>query len=141
MKEVTAASLSPKMLSAMQTADGNLQVLRRANAEKDEIYSIYTSTRAVFFLGTPHRGSQRAEFGETVRQIMAVAGIDTSGQLIRSLRIGSPELEICQEEFMRLYLQSGFKVRSFHEGQGMMTVALGGLNKKVCHQYLRCLFS
>lgn len=114
--------------------DLELQVLRRAGAEKDEakdLYSIYASTTAIIFLGTPHRGSPWADFGETIRRIVAVVGFDTSDKVVRALQIDSAELEVCQEDFMRLYERRVFQVRTFQEAQGIQGTSILGMNKKV----------
>jgi hypothetical protein len=124
--------------------DMALQVLRRANTEKDvgalSLYRIYISTTAVMFLGTPHRGSSWVELGNTVRRLVSAAGFDTSDQNLRALRIDGAELDICQEGFMQLYEQRRFEVRTFQEAQGMTGLGFFKFNGKVSPNYLKaCL--
>lgn len=108
------------------------ETLRRSSIEKDlALRDIVTSTRAVFFLGTPHRGSDWTDLGDTVRRIVSAAGLDTASQNLHTLHFDSPELEICQESFLQLYLEKAFQVRTFQEGQGMAGTSLFGLNRKV----------
>src|SRR5204862_7284850 len=86
-----------------RTKQGNLrtQVLWRASLENDSsLLSVYKSTHAILFLGTPHRGSEWAQSGDTLRRIATVAGFDTSNKNIRALEIDSSELNTCQENFM-----------------------------------------
>jgi hypothetical protein len=108
------------------------ETLRRSSIEKDfALRDMATSTRAVFFLGTPHRGSDWTDLGNTVRRIVSAAGLDTASQNLHTLRFDSAELEICQESFLQLYLEEAFQVRTFQEGQGMAGTSLFGLNRKV----------
>ncbi|KAF8850232.1 hypothetical protein BDZ45DRAFT_603143, partial [Acephala macrosclerotiorum] len=83
-----------------------LQVFHRAYEERKEpeLLDIFTSTAAIFFLGTPHKGSSTAELGETIRRIVSVSGIDTTDQNIRALQINGGELRRIHEQFMKLYL-------------------------------------
>jgi hypothetical protein len=56
-------------------------VLRRAGAGTEaNVKDIYLPTDAILFLGTPHRGSGKAEIAEIVRRI--VSGFDTTNQNI-----------------------------------------------------------
>ena len=108
------------------------ETLRRSSIERDlALRDIFASTRAVFFLGTPHRGSDWTDLGNTVRRIVSAAGLDTASQNLHTLRFDSPELELCQESFLQLYLHKAFQVRTFQEGQGMAGTSLFGMNRKV----------
>ncbi|KAM3078520.1 hypothetical protein ACMFMG_006392 [Clarireedia jacksonii] len=91
--------------------------------------SVQAATKAIFFLGTPHRGSNMAPLGETIRKIVAITGVDTNSKNIRALHFDSTELEISREEFMRKWRQGSFIVRTFQEGQGFK--GYFGINGKV----------
>jgi ankyrin repeat domain-containing protein 50 len=107
-------------------------VLHRASLERDPaLQDIYASTRAVIFLGTPHRGSDWVDFGNTIRKIASVAGFDTSSQILNALKIDSPEISMCQENFMRLYEDHKFEVRTFQEAKGMTGTSFFKFNEKV----------
>ena len=106
--------------------------LRQSSIERDiAIHDIFTSTRAVFFLGTPHRGSDWTELGNTVRRIISAAGLDTASQNLHTLRFDSPELEMCQESFLQLHIDKKFQVRTFQEGQGLAATSLFRMNRNV----------
>ncbi|PMD21888.1 hypothetical protein NA56DRAFT_645131 [Hyaloscypha hepaticicola] len=109
-------------------------VLRRADNEQDQaLFDVFTSTRAILFLGTPHRGSSMAETGEMVRRLAGVSGFSTSDGNIRALHINSSELEVIHEGFMKLYQRNPrpFEVSTFKEAQGLSRVSYLGLGEKV----------
>ena len=81
------------------------------------------------FLGTPHRGSEHASLGDTIRRIVSAAGFDTHGQILQALQPGGEILEMAREEFCGLWRERGFIVRTFQESQGIAGVR--GLNGKV----------
>ena len=81
------------------------------------------------FLGTPHRGSDHASLGDTIRRIASAVGFDTHDQILQALQPGSEILELAREEFCELWREKGFTVRTFQESQGITGVR--GLNGKV----------
>lgn len=101
-----------------------------------EIHDIYSSTKAILFLGTPHRGSSKADVGETLRRIASAVGLDTSAQNLIALDINSGQLLMIQEEFMNLYGRTNrhFEVSTFQEGQGWAGTKMFGLNARVSAQ-------
>lgn len=109
-------------------------MIRRAAIESDQnLNDIYLSTIAIFFLGTPHRGSQMGDLGEVVRRVVSAVGFSTNDQSIRNLQINSSDLEIIHEGFISLYERPGrhFEVCTFQEAQGMTGVNYGKLDRKV----------
>lgn len=111
-----------------------LQVLRRASTDVEPtLLDIYTSTKAILFLGTPHRGSGKAEIAEVVRKIVSVSGFDTTDQNIRALRVNSTELELIHELFMEVYDRKDrhFKVLTFQEAKGVAGISYLKLNERV----------
>jgi hypothetical protein len=112
-----------------------LQVLRRAaKADGDPLLlDIYTSTEAILFLGTPHRGSNKAGMAEVIRKIVSVSGFDATDQNIRLLEVNSGELEIIHELFMELYERRdrSFKVFTFQEARGVVGISYLKMNERV----------
>jgi len=107
-------------------------MLLRADASKeDREREIYESTNAILFLGTPHRGGNFVDWGETIRRIASATGFDTAHQNIRDLAIDSATLEDLHERFMALDDGRKFKIRTFQEGRGMKGTTALGLNRKV----------
>jgi hypothetical protein len=107
-----------------------VQVLRRSGNDEDKsIHDIFESTCAVFFLGTPHRGSNFATLGNTIRQIVTAVGFDTNEKNIKALQFDSFELELSREEFAKQWRQGSFQVRTFQESRGI--VGVRGLSGKV----------
>lgn len=108
-------------------------MLRRAAADVEPtLLDIYTSTEAILFLGTPHRGSGKAEIAEIVRKIVSVSGFDTTDQNIRALQVNSTELELIHELFMNIYdlKDRRFKVLTFQEARGVAGISYLKLNER-----------
>ncbi|MCJ1359347.1 MAG: hypothetical protein MMC33_009349 [Icmadophila ericetorum] len=103
----------------------------------DEQLDIYASTKAVIFLGTPHRGSAAAGIGEILRRIASAATFDTNDKNIRALKFDSPELESIHERFMsqRRNGRWHFEVRTFQEAKGLSRFAYFNLGEKVVDDF------
>lgn len=97
------------------------------------ILNIYTSMRAVLFLGTPHRGSSKVDIGDLARRIAAVSGFDTNEKNLRALQIDSTELQMVHESFMHVYqrVDCPFKVLTFQESKGIAGINYLKLNELV----------
>jgi hypothetical protein len=106
-------------------------LLRASESDTDRERSIFESTSAILFLGTPHRGGNFVGWGETLRRIVSAAGFDTGSQNLHDLAIDSQILEDCHERFLKLYNRNKFEICTFQEARGMKGTSLGGLNQKV----------
>ena len=108
-------------------------LLRASESEGERDKNIYLSTKAILFLGTPHRGGDGnlTDWGETARRIVSAIGFDTNHQNIRDLAIDSPMLEDCRERFFKLHNRRNFEICTFQEACGMKGTSLLGLNQKV----------
>jgi len=117
------------------------QVFHRAATDDNPLlYDIFVSTAAILFLGTPHRGSDKAGLGEVVRRIISASGFDTSDHHLKALQINSPELERIHEAFVKLYdrRERHFKVLTFQEAKGVIGTSYMKMNERVsssanCH--------
>ncbi|MCJ1321376.1 hypothetical protein MMC15_006720 [Xylographa vitiligo] len=106
------------------------EVLRRSESDEEErLRDIASSTHAIVFLGTPHRGSGYASLGNVVQNIVAIVGFDTNDKHIQALQFDGSELERSREDFTKLWRRDGFQVRTFQESLGMKGIR--GLNEKV----------
>jgi hypothetical protein len=106
-------------------------LLRASESETEQERNIYESLNAILFLGTPHKGGNFVDLGETARRIVSAVGFDTSHQNIRDLAINSPTLEDYHERFLKLYNRRKFEVCTFQEAHGMKGTSVLGVNKKV----------
>jgi hypothetical protein len=106
-------------------------LLRASESDREQERNIYESTNAILFLGTPHKGGNFVDLGETARRFVSAVGFDTSHQNIRDLAINSPALEDYHERFLKLYNRRKFEICTFQEAQGMKGTSIMGLNKKV----------
>jgi hypothetical protein len=110
------------------------QMLRRSQiSDEKNIQNVVESTRAIIFLGTPHRGSTgMAALGDIVRRVAGtILRIDTNAVILRALGLDGPELELCRESFNTQWRVYNFQVKTFQEALGMTGVNLGLLNEKV----------
>jgi protein SERAC1 len=81
------------------------------------LHSVFVSTYAVLFLGTPHNGSSKANLASTGRRIldaMAPSKLwDTDGQLLDALQEGSDVLQNINDMFVPL--MKNFRIYYFWE--------------------------
>lgn len=108
------------------------EALRRswqATSYEEDLQTVYESTAAVIFMGTPHRGSQYAPWGMIVRNIAVASGFDASDRNLRDLKIDSPVLELLREAFSKMLKEERFDIYTFQEGRGFRGVR--GLTGKV----------
>jgi hypothetical protein len=117
------------------------EVLRRSqHAEEASLRNIIETTKAVIFLGTPHRGSAEfAGLGELARSVAsAVIRVDSNATVIRALGIDSPELELSRESFLQQWRTYRFQVKTFQESQALTGIRIPGVgipNGKVGSSY------
>ena len=92
--------------------------------------TVYTSVKAIFFFGTPHRGGSYVNLGLTVRKLAACAGFDTNDVLLRNLKFDSSVAKLLREEFAKMLDERRPKVFTFQEAVGLS--GFGPLYGKVC---------
>ena len=106
-------------------------LLLSSESDRDFDKSLVQSTKAIMFFGTPHRGSDFSDFGETVRRIISAAGFDTAKQNLRALEVDSGVLEECHRRFQLLQTRQDFDIITFQETRGVAGIAYLGFNRKV----------
>ena len=97
------------------------QALRRSEACRQR-------TRLVIFLGTPHRGSPWASWGEIASNLARVALQDSHKKIVETLEVDSEVLDNIHEQFIEV-LPNHIYIHSFQEGRGISGVK--GLHEKV----------
>ena len=75
---------------------------------------VYFSTKALFFLGTPHRGSNLAGWCEIARGLANVV-FDTNSSLIKDLKVHGQPLMQLQRNFDLLVYRRTFYAYTFIE--------------------------
>ena len=85
----------------------------------EHLRSIYVSTFGILFLGTPHKGSDVAEWGSRLEWICSVALpsklLDSQPQLVDALKKDNETLQNIDRQFIQL--MNRFHVYFFHEGK------------------------
>jgi hypothetical protein len=92
-----------------------------------------SSTHAVIFFGTPHRGSDYASIAQVVESAASIL-FSTNSKLLDNLVPDGDVLERIRLDFVRLLKEHRFKVYSFQEGKGLSGFKFPGfrfLSKKV----------
>lgn len=98
----------------------------------DELSNIVSSTAAVIFLGTPHRGSpDLSALGAWAKSVLSGLRFQTNSAILDTLGLKTTDLERSQEAFSGLWFQHGFRVKTFQEGYPMTKINLGVLGNKV----------
>ncbi|KEZ46230.1 hypothetical protein SAPIO_CDS1119 [Scedosporium apiospermum] len=94
------------------------EVLRLSwQAPGEELHEVYQQTIATLFLGTPHRGSDLAEWGLMLKAAANAILFDTNRSILRQLKVDSVILDRLIDDFARVYEQSKFDVYTFREGK------------------------
>ncbi|KAI9680871.1 MAG: hypothetical protein M1817_004311 [Caeruleum heppii] len=87
------------------------------DAENDKLYSIYLSTYALIFLGTPHQGAESAKWPHVVQNIgkciIPSLAVDTGNTLLRTLKTQSETLQMINSSFVHLWRD--FQVELYYE--------------------------
>lgn len=89
------------------------------NNKTEHLRSIFVSTYGILFLGTPHKGSDLAEWGSRLEwicgAILPKKMIDTQPQLVNALKSNSETLQNIDRDFIQL--TSRLHIFFFHEGK------------------------
>lgn len=89
------------------------------NTKTEHLRSIFVPTYGILFLGTPHKGSDVAEWGSRLERICGAILprklIDTQPQLVNALKSNSETLQNIDRDF--IHLTSIFRIFFFHEGK------------------------
>jgi protein SERAC1 len=110
-----------------------LQALDRSDRVSDtlpHLARIFSSTRGIIFLGTPHRGSDISSLAKVVASIAKVAFQTVNEDLIRDLERDSQILDRIRDSFSRILNRRTFTVWSFVEE--LATIGVG----KVYHLHM-----
>lgn len=85
----------------------------------EHLRSIFVSTYGILFLGTPHLGSNIAEWGSRLESICGAIPpskmVDIQPQLVNALKTNSETLQTIDRDFIQLV--SRFHIYFFHEGK------------------------
>ncbi|KFY18110.1 hypothetical protein V492_00135 [Pseudogymnoascus sp. VKM F-4246] len=90
-------------------------------------------TKAIIFLGTPHRGSSYAGWGAIASKLAKVALQDSNKKIVDTLEVNSEVLDNIHEEFKTIVHISSIKIHSFQEARGISGVK--GLHNKVVDDF------
>lgn len=89
----------------------------RTSKSIQHVHSIYVSTFAILFLGTPHDGGNKAKLASTSRRMIGALVpskiVDTEGQLLDALQEGSEVLQNITDIFVPL--MKDFRIFFFWE--------------------------
>ncbi|EUC36943.1 hypothetical protein COCCADRAFT_86924, partial [Bipolaris zeicola 26-R-13] len=90
-------------------------------------------TRFIVFLGTPHRGSGCADWGQIASSLARVAMQDSNKKILETLEVNNEVLDNIHEDFKQIASKGKFKVHSFQEARGVTGVR--GLEGKVVDNF------
>lgn len=100
-----------------------LQAINRSEVIRDQ-------TKLIIFLGTPHRGSAFAGWGQIASNLARLALQDSNQKLLRTLEVNSEVLDNIHEGFKKIVFKRTIKIHSFREERGI--TGMHGLENKVC---------
>ena len=103
-----------------------LQAIRRSEKVRDR-------TKLIIFLGTPHRGSAYAGWGQIASNLARLALQDSNKKILETLEVKNEVLDNIHEEFKTIVFKETIKVHSFQEARGI--TGMRGLEEKVRSSY------
>ncbi|KAJ6192019.1 hypothetical protein J3E72DRAFT_176595, partial [Bipolaris maydis] len=86
--------------------------IRRSETMRDR-------TKLVIFLGTPHRGSTYADWGQIASNLARLVLHDSNKMILKTLEVNSEVLENIQEEFIKIVHNGDIKIHSFQEARAI----------------------
>lgn len=110
----------------MTTANVLLQAIRRSEMARSR-------TKLVVFLGTPHRGSAYAGWGQIASNLARLALQDSNKRILEALEVNNEVLDNIHEEFKTIAFTGAMKIHSFQEAHGI--TGMKGASAKVCVVY------
>ncbi|KAG9514269.1 hypothetical protein KCU93_g9818, partial [Aureobasidium melanogenum] len=90
-------------------------------------------TKLVIFLGTPHRGSTYAGWGQIASNLARLALQDSNKRLLETLEVNNEVLDNIHEEFKTIASEGTLKIHTFQESRGI--TGMKGLNEKVVDDF------
>ena len=91
---------------------------------------VHDRTKLIIFLGTPHRGSAYAGWGQIASNLARLALRDSNKKILETLEVNNEVLDNIHEEFKTIVFKDGIKIHSFQEARGIS--GMKGLDEKVC---------
>jgi hypothetical protein len=95
----------------------------------NRIEKIRKRTKLIIFLGTPHRGSTYASWGQIASNLARLALQDTNKKILETLTVNNEILDNIHEEFKDVVFKGGIMIHSFQEARGIS--GMKGLDEKV----------
>lgn len=98
-----------------------------AALSSQDLGAVVESTFAIIFFGTPHRGSDYADFGKTVIRLVSIlAGTPGNARIVKNLTDNTEILTHLRKTFdstMKFMAQTNrFGSSTFQEGRGLSSV-------------------
>jgi hypothetical protein len=90
---------------------------------------VHDWTKLIIFLGTPHRGSAYAGWGQIASNLARLALQDSNKKILETLEVNNEVLDNIHEEFKTIVFKGGIKIHSFQEARGIS--GMKGLDEKV----------
>ncbi|KAI0144132.1 hypothetical protein F4776DRAFT_661226 [Hypoxylon sp. NC0597] len=94
---------------------------------------LHLRTNFILFLGTPHRGSSYAEWGQIAVNLASLALQDSNSNILRGLEVNGEVLDSIHERFTNIVAESKIKIYSFQEARGVS--GMKGLHNKVVDDF------
>ncbi|RYP42951.1 hypothetical protein DL770_011993 [Monosporascus sp. CRB-9-2] len=90
-------------------------------------------TKLIIFLGTPHRGSSSAGWGEIMANLARLSLQDSNKEIVKTLEVNSELLNNINEQFQPVVPEFGIRIHSFQEARGI--TGMKGLHNKVVDDF------
>ncbi|KAJ4301286.1 hypothetical protein N0V90_003377 [Kalmusia sp. IMI 367209] len=104
----------------------NADAIRRSEIVREQ-------TKLIIFLGTPHRGSAYAGWGQIASNFARLALQDSNKKILETLEVNNEVLDNIHEEFKTIAFKGTMKIHSFQEARGIS--GMKGLDEKVVDNF------
>ncbi|KAK3385401.1 hypothetical protein B0H63DRAFT_182369 [Podospora didyma] len=94
---------------------------------------LHSRTSLIVFLGTPHRGSAYAEWGQIASNLASLGLQDSNKKRVQTLEVNSEILDNIHEQFKTIVFESSIRIHSFQEARGIS--GMKGLHNKVVDDF------
>lgn len=99
---------------------------RSSSSEESDLSSVVGRTKAVIFLGTPHRGSlDFVAAANWAQSLLRSLGMETTTTIINALGLRTTDLERAQEAFSSLWHRYNFRGKTFQKRLGLTGINVG----------------
>ncbi|KAJ2985713.1 hypothetical protein NUW58_g5388 [Xylaria curta] len=100
-----------------------------------DLYRVYSSTRSLFFFGTPHAGADPCNtFHGVLLSIIKAVGFRANNEIVRTLMPGAERSKLLADDFLKMTSERDWEIYTFQE-----ELVHSALGVKIVEDYSSCI--